>query len=104
MKAMNSHVYGLKYKEIAVTMEFKHLFAASLWIGGFSASIPLLSKDHKNGKWTLYWDAIKRFSPWVICAVIIIVVTGLFNSRFFIPTIDSFYYSIARYMYICIAS
>lgn len=35
MKAFNSHAYGLKFKEIAVVMDFLHLFAASLWIGGY---------------------------------------------------------------------
>ncbi|MDZ5608061.1 copper resistance protein CopC [Bacillus pseudomycoides] len=91
MKAINSHAYGLKYKEIAVTMDFLHLLAASLWIGGLAAIVLLLPKDHENGKWTMYWDAIKRFSPWAICAVIIIFVTGLFNSTFFIPTIHSLF-------------
>lgn len=33
MKAFNSHAYGLKFKEIAVVMDFLHLFAASLWMG-----------------------------------------------------------------------
>nr|WP_026049231.1 copper resistance protein CopC [Bacillus bingmayongensis] len=91
MKAINSHAYGLKYKEIAVTMDFLHLLAASLWIGGLAAIVLLLPKDHENGKWTMYWDAIKRFSPWAICAVIIIFVTGLFNSTFFIPTVHSLF-------------
>lgn len=35
MKAFNSHAYGLKFKEIAVVMDFLHLFAASLWMGGY---------------------------------------------------------------------
>ncbi len=91
MKAMNSHAYGLKYKEIAVMMDFLHLLAASLWIGGLSAIVLLLPKDHENGKWTMYWDAIQRFSPWAICAVILLFVTGLFNSTFFIPTIHSLF-------------
>ncbi|MED1596138.1 MULTISPECIES: copper resistance protein CopC [Bacillus] len=91
MKAMNSHAYGLKYKEIAVTMDFLHLLAASLWIGGLSAIVLLLPKDHENGKWTMYWDAIKRFSLWAICAVILLFITGLFNTTFFIPTIHSLF-------------
>lgn len=41
MKACNSHAYGLKFKDIAVVMDFLHLFAASLWIGGLSSIILL---------------------------------------------------------------
>ena len=39
MKAFNSHAYGLKFKDIAVVMDFLHLFAASLWVGGLSSII-----------------------------------------------------------------
>lgn len=89
MKAFNSHVFGLKFKDIAVVMDFLHLFAASLWVGGLSSIILLLRKE--DDKWTKYWDAIKRFSPWATGAVIVIVLTGLFNSTFFIPTIHSLF-------------
>lgn len=89
MKAFNSHAYGLKFKEIAVVMDFLHLFAASLWIGGLSSIILLLRKE--DDKWTMYWNAIKRFSPWATGAVIVILLTGLFNSTFFIPTIHSLF-------------
>ncbi|OOR55334.1 copper resistance protein [Bacillus mycoides] len=89
MKAFNSHAYGLKFKEIAVVMDFLHLFAASLWMGGLSSIVLLLRKE--ADKWTMYWDAIKRFSPWAAGAVIVILLTGLFNSTFFIPTIHSLF-------------
>ncbi len=89
MKAFNSHAYGLKFKEIAVVMDFLHLFAASLWIGGLSLIVLLLRKE--DDKWTMYWDAIKRFSPWATGTVIVILLTGLFNSTFFIPTIHSLF-------------
>lgn len=89
MKAFNSHAYGLKFKEIAVVMDFLHLFAASLWIGGLSSIILLLRKE--EDKWNMYWDMIKRFSPWATGAVIVILITGLFNSTFFIPTIHSLF-------------
>ncbi|MES5894673.1 copper resistance protein CopC [Bacillus cereus group sp. RP43] len=89
MKAFNSHAFGLKFKDIAVVMDFLHLFAASLWVGGLSSIILLLRKE--DDKWTKYWDAIKRFSPWATGAVIVILLTGLFNSTFFIPTIHSLF-------------
>ncbi|QWI60051.1 copper resistance protein [Bacillus mycoides] len=89
MKAFNSHAYGLKFKEIAVVMDFLHLFAASLWMGGLSSIVLLLRKE--ADKWTMYWDAIKRFSPWATGAVIVILLTCLFNSTFFIPTIHSLF-------------
>ncbi|MDM5188176.1 copper resistance protein CopC [Bacillus sp. DX4.1] len=95
-KAINSHSYGLKYREVAVAMDFLHLFAASLWIGGLAAIVLLLPKSSINekgnkGNWSMYWDAIQRFSPWAIGAVIVILITGLFNSTFFIPTIHSLF-------------
>ncbi|MED1517008.1 CopD family protein, partial [Bacillus paranthracis] len=62
---------------------------ASLWIGGLSSIILLLRKE--DNKWSMYWDMIKRFSPWATCAVIVIFITGLFNSTFFIPTIHSLF-------------
>ncbi|HDR7950190.1 TPA: copper resistance protein CopC [Bacillus toyonensis] len=89
IKAFNSHAFGLKFKDIAVVMDFLHLFAASLWVGGLSSIILLLRKE--DDKWTKYWDAIKRFSPWATGVVIVIVLTGLFNSTFFIPTIHSLF-------------
>lgn len=89
MKAFNSHAYGLKFKDIAVVMDFLHLFAASLWIGGLSSIILLLRNE--DNKWSMYWDMIKRFSPWATCTVIVIFITGLFNSTFFIPTIHSLF-------------
>ncbi|MBJ8050567.1 copper resistance protein CopC [Bacillus cereus] len=89
MKAFNSHAYGIRFKDIAVVMDFLHLFAASLWIGGLSSIVLLLRKE--DDKWTMYWDAIKRFSPWATGAVIVILLTGLFNSTFFIPTIHSLF-------------
>lgn len=52
----------------------------SLWIGGLSSTILLLRKE--DNKWNMYWDMIKRFSPWATCAVIVILITGLFNSTF----------------------
>ncbi|MBC6974805.1 copper resistance protein CopC [Bacillus sp. Xin] len=91
IKAMNSHAYGLKYKVIAVIMDFLHLLAASLWIGGLSAIVLLLPKEEGNEKWAKYWNTTKSFSPWAIGAVIVIFVTGLFNSTFFIPTIHSLF-------------
>ncbi|PNK37247.1 copper resistance protein [Bacillus thuringiensis] len=89
MKAFNSHAYGLKFKDIAVVMDFLHLLAASLWVGGLSSIILLLRKE--DNKWHMYWDMIKRFSPWATGAVIVILITGLFNSTFFIPTIHSLF-------------
>ncbi|MEI5917238.1 copper resistance CopC/CopD family protein [Bacillus albus] len=89
MKAFNSHAYGLKFKDIALVMDFLHLFAASLWIGGLSSIILLLRKE--DDKWSMYWDMIKRFSPWATGAVIVTLITGLFNSTFFIPTIHSLF-------------
>ena len=81
MKAFNSHAYGLKFKDIAVVMDFLHLLAASLWVGGLSSIILLLCKE--DNKWHMYWDMIKRFSPWATGAVIVILITGLFNSTFY---------------------
>ena len=37
----------------------------------------------EDDKWTKYWDAIKRFSPWATGAVIVIVITGLLIVHFY---------------------
>ena len=54
-------------------MDFLHLFAASLWVGGLSSIILLLRNE--DNKWHMYWDMIKRFSPWATGAVIVILIT-----------------------------
>ena len=40
------------------------------------------SLRNEDNKWHMYWDMIKRFSPWATGAVIVILITGLFNSTF----------------------
>lgn len=89
-KTLNGHAMASKYKEIAVFMDFLHLSAASLWVGGLSAIVFLLPtsvKESHKKDWALYWDAIRRFSPWAMTAVAIIFFTGIFSSTIFIPDI-----------------
>ena len=95
-KAFIGHAAASKYKEIAIPMDFLHLFAASLWLGGLLGIAFLLPVDHAGAEhdkrdWSRYWDAIRRFSPWAMAAVSIIFFTGLVTSTFFVPTITSLF-------------
>lgn len=94
-KALNGHAISSKYREITIVMDILHLFAASLWIGGVMAIAFILPAGNKNKKdWSLYWDAIQRFSPWAMTAVTIILFTGVFSSTLYIPNLRSLYQTV----------
>lgn len=82
MKVFNSYVYGLKFKDIVVVMDFLYLFVVLLWVGGLLFIIFFLCNE--DNKWYMYWDMIKCFLLWVIGVVIVILIIGFFNSIFFI--------------------
>ena len=45
----------------------------------------------EDDKWSMYWDMIKRFSPWATGAVIVILITGLL-------TVHSLFQQSTRYL------
>ncbi|WP_425388069.1 copper resistance CopC/CopD family protein [Ectobacillus panaciterrae] len=97
-KALTGHASGSKYKEIAVFMDFLHLLSASLWVGGIAAIVFILpagdtSKENDKRDWSLYWDAIRRFSPWAMAAAAVIFFTGIVASTLFVPTINSLFHT-----------
>ncbi|GAA3324956.1 hypothetical protein GCM10020331_054890 [Ectobacillus funiculus] len=71
VKSLNSHAASSQYKEVAIVSNFLHLLAASLWVGGLAAIFFILSAYHKEKRnddqgWALYWEAIRRFTPWAL--------------------------------------
>ncbi|HDR6289200.1 TPA: copper resistance protein CopC [Bacillus cereus] len=94
VKSLNSHAASSQYKEIAIVINFLHLLAASLWVGGVAAIFFLLSAYHKEKRdhdqdWTLYWETIRRFTPWALGSGAILLLTGLLNSTFLVSTLHS---------------
>jgi copper transport protein len=94
-KALTGHASSSKYKEIAVLMDFLHLLAASLWIGGIASIVLILpaGQDRDKRGLSLYWNAIRRFSSWAMVTAMIILFTGIFTSTLFVPTMDSLFHT-----------
>ncbi|MFC3883875.1 copper resistance CopC/CopD family protein [Bacillus songklensis] len=93
-KSLTSHAAGSHHEIIPVVMDFLHLLAASVWIGGLFALIILLPGSHpktENGEQSsvFYWRVIQRFSPWAIGAVILLLATGIYGSVLYVPTLYS---------------
>lgn len=94
VKSLNSHAASSQYKEIAIVSNFLHLLAASLWVGGIAAIVFILSAYHKEKRdhdqgWVVYWEAIRRFTPWALVSGAILLFTGLFNSTLLVSTLHS---------------
>jgi copper transport protein len=88
-KALTSHASSTTNKYLSITMDFFHLFAASIWIGSLLsivALLPLLKNINTN---PLYLKIIQRFSKWGIILVILLSFTGVFSSFTFIPNLPS---------------
>lgn len=94
VKSLYSHAASSQYKEVAIVSNFLHLLAASLWVGGIAAIFFILSAYHKEKRhddqgWTLYWEAIRRFTPWALVSGATLLFTGLFNSTLLVSTLHS---------------
>jgi copper transport protein len=88
-KALTSHASAQTHQLLTISMDFLHLFAASIWIGsliGLVALSPLRkSKETKQA----YVQMIKSFSKWGIILVLLLTFTGVFGSLLYIPNLSS---------------
>ncbi|MDQ0198336.1 copper resistance protein CopC [Neobacillus ginsengisoli] len=88
-KALTGHASSTTNKILSISMDFFHLFAASIWIGsliGIVALLPLRKNIETN---QLYFKLIQRFSKWGIILVLLLSFTGVFSSFTFIPNLPS---------------
>ncbi|WP_158555979.1 copper resistance protein CopC [Peribacillus glennii] len=94
-KAFTSHAAGSENPILAVTMDFLHLLASSVWVGGLFTVVFLLPRgdlDSTNERQD-YWKSLHRFSLWAMIAVAIILLTGIYGSLLYVPTWYSLFHS-----------
>jgi copper transport protein len=90
-KSFSSHAASAVNKTLAISIDFIHLLAASIWIGslfGLAVLLPLSKTDDLKGA---YLDTIRRFSKWGILLVLLLVATGIFNGFQYVPTVSSLF-------------
>lgn len=92
-KSLMGHAFASSHKLMAVSMNFLHLLAASLWVGSLFALIFIMPrkntiKDSKDKK-DEYWRTIQRFSILAMSCVAIILLTGIYEGFEYVPTFYS---------------
>ncbi|MDQ7726686.1 copper transporter [Bacillus halotolerans] len=92
-KAFTGHAAVVEEKTVGILMDFLHLSAASIWVGGIAAIVLLLSQEWRQPDKTLAWETVKRFSPWALTAVGVILFSGLLNGFFIIRSMDSLFHT-----------
>ncbi|WP_194434157.1 copper resistance CopC/CopD family protein [Paenibacillus segetis] len=90
-KAFIGHASVATWKNAAVTANFLHLSAASLWIGGLLSLAFLLPGIGRHGSKDrdlkpVYWETIGRFSLLASICVVILLATGIYGSLIYVPT------------------
>jgi len=90
-KALIGHTQAVSNQVMAVLMDFFHLQAMAVWLGGLLMLLIILSYkqiflEHKNEWKSFYWRTIRKFSPWVMISVIVLIGTGIYSSIQHIPT------------------
>ncbi|MCY7945219.1 copper resistance protein CopC [Bacillus atrophaeus] len=92
-KAFTGHAAVVEEKAVGVLMDFLHLSSASIWVGGIAALTLLLWNEWKHADKTLAWETVKRFSPWALVSVGVILFSGLLNGFFIIRSMDSLFHT-----------
>ncbi|PLT31148.1 copper resistance protein CopC [Peribacillus deserti] len=90
-KSFTSHAATSENNILPVSMDFLHLFAASIWIGSLTAMVSLFAKSRKSTSQEQDGEIIQRFSAWGIGTVVVLTLTGLYGSFLHIPNLDSLF-------------
>jgi len=88
-KALTSHAAAGTNQILAISMDFFHLLAASIWIGsliGFAVLLPWRKNSNSKQDYLLM---VKRFSKWGVILVVLLSFTGIFGSFQYIPNLTS---------------
>lgn len=80
-EAINGHASGSPYKEFVIGIDFLHLLSASIWVGGLASIFIILRAN--------FPQALSRFSPIAMYSVIVLLLSGILNSVFFIPSLNA---------------
>ncbi|WP_059042310.1 copper resistance CopC/CopD family protein [Paenibacillus rubinfantis] len=100
-KAFIGHAATAELPGLAITMDFLHLAASLIWLGGVGALAFLLpvatlpaaeDKAHPSGtpQLPLTWRTVRRFSLLAFLMVAILMVSGVYGSLLHVPTLYSF--------------
>lgn len=84
-KSLTSHAATEANPLLAISMDFFHLLAASIWIGSLIGFVVLLPLRKNIETKEYFFLMIKRFSNWGIVLVLLITFTGVFSSLLHVP-------------------
>ncbi|MEH7156233.1 copper resistance CopC/CopD family protein [Neobacillus drentensis] len=86
-KSLTSHAASHTNQLLTITMDFLHLFSASIWIGSLIAFVALLSFWNDVDLKQEYLALVKKFSKWGILLVLLLTLTGIYGSLLYIPNL-----------------
>jgi len=92
VKAFSGHPSSSPYESLAITLDFFHMLAASIWLGGMIVIILFLREGvfAKEGKGhDLYWGTLDKYSVWALFSVAVLVISGAINASLLIPDFHS---------------
>jgi copper transport protein len=87
--ALSSHSAAAWASPLAVVFDTLHLWAGALWVGGLVVLAVLLPRalgESQSGDWPpLLLPAMRKFTPWAIGSVAVLLLTGAFQVALHIP-------------------
>lgn len=87
-KSVNGHAMGHDPQWITVPLDFVHLLAASIWVGGLLLIVPGWKRNR-----TWLDGFLPTFSNWAFAALIALVLSGLATTLLFLPGLDYLLYA-----------
>lgn len=90
-KSLTSHAAAQSNQLLTITIDFLHLFAASIWMGSLICFVGLLSLRKNTDLKHDYLKMIKKFSKWGLILVLLLTFTGIYGSLLYIPNLSALY-------------
>ncbi len=94
-KAFDGHAYAATLTSVAIAADYLHLLSALLWSGALlvlALFLPRIVRDYAGEeRRQLYWGVVRRFSWLAIGSVAALLVTGIYGSLIYLPTLNSLF-------------
>ncbi|MEW4371106.1 copper resistance CopC/CopD family protein [Paenibacillus kandeliae] len=94
-KAFDGHAFAEQYAVLAVAADYIHLLSALIWSGALLALALFLPRivngSEGEQRQALYWGIVRRFSWWAIGSVAALLVTGIYGSLLYLPTLSALF-------------
>lgn len=87
-KSVNGHAMGHEPQWITVSLDFVHLLAAAVWVGGLLFIVPMWNK---NRRWVN--EFLPTFSNAALIAIIVLALSGTATTLIYLPGLDYLLYS-----------